>query len=239
MTSNSTKLTITFDNRPNQGGFPTLWGFSCHIQTDQRTLLFDTGSNGRVLVQNMEKLELDLTAVDTLFLSHPHWDHIGGLDSVLEQNPHVDIFVPASFSKHLINDLRMLAKSVTVIDKVPIQILPCCWSTGMMGEVGEQALVLDTPSGIIVVTGCAHPGVEHIAQRAIEIAEKPILLLIGGFHLMYASTNQIRSVIAQLDALGVQNVCPTHCSGDEAIAMFAEHFGERYIPGGTGQSIEI
>ncbi len=128
MTSNDTEITITFDNRPNEGDFPTLWGFSCFIRTDGRTILFDTGSNGRMLVHNMQKLGLSIREVDTLFLSHPHWDHIGGLDSVLEENPQVDIYLPASFSDYLIRDLRTLAKSVTVIDKVPIQILPCCWS---------------------------------------------------------------------------------------------------------------
>jgi len=125
------------------------------------------------------------------------------------------------------------------VEKEPLKILPYAYSTGTMGEIGEQALIIDMPEGIIVVTGCAHPGIEHIAKRAIEITQKPILLLMGGFHLMYANTNQIRSVITQLDALGVQKVCPTHCSGDEAIAMFAEYFGERYIAGGTGQTIEI
>ncbi len=108
-----------------------------------------------------------------------------------------------------------------------------------MGEVGEQALVLDTPKGSIIVTGCAHPGIEHIAQRAIEILDKPLLLLMGGFHLLYASASQIRSVITELERLGTEYVCPTHCSGDEAIAMFAGHFGERYIHGGTGQRIKI
>ena len=68
---------------------------------------------------------------------------------------------------------------------------------------------------------------------------KPIWLLMGGFHLMYSDVSEIAAAIESLKRLGVQNVCPTHCSGDLAIEMFKERFGERYIQGGIGRVIEL
>ena len=234
-----TKLTIVFDNYAYLEGFPTLWGFSCFVETEETTFLFDTGSNGRILLQNMERLGVDLQRAEALVLSHPHWDHIGGVDSVLEVHPRMRLFVPISLSKHLIRDLNSLSLGVTVIDEEPRKILPSVWSTGVMGEIGEQAVVIDTDKGLVVITGCAHPGIENIAIRAIEMLGKPIWLLMGGFHLMYSDASEIASVIETLQRLGVQNVCPTHCSGDLAIEMFKESFGERYIQGGIGRVIEV
>ena len=233
------RLTIVFDNYAYLEGFPTLWGFSCFVEMPESTFLFDTGSNGRVLLQNMNKLGVDLQKAEALVLSHPHWDHIGGIDSVLEVHPDIDLFVPSSLSGHLVHDLKHLSLSVTVIDKEPQKILPSVWSTGTMGEIGEQSVVIDTEQGLIVLTGCAHPGVVHIAERAMAMREKPILLLMGGFHLMYSRAAEIMAVIEKLENLGVKNVCPTHCSGDLAIEMFARHFGERYIQGGVGRVIEV
>jgi 7,8-dihydropterin-6-yl-methyl-4-(beta-D-ribofuranosyl)aminobenzene 5'-phosphate synthase len=234
-----TRLTIVFDNYAYLEGFPTPWGFSCFIETDESTFLFDTGSNGRVLLKNMERLGVDLQKAEALVLSHPHWDHIGGVDSVLEVHPDLKIFAPSSLSKHLIRDLNAQSLGVTVIGKEPREILPSVWSTGVMGEIGEQSVVIDTDQGLVVVTGCAHPGVENIAERAIEMLSKPIVLLMGGFHLMYSDATEIAAVIEKLEALGVQNVCPTHCSGDLAIEMFKEAFGDHYLQGGVGRVIEV
>jgi len=233
------KITIVFDNYAYLPDFPVLWGFSAFIETDDHTILFDTGSNGRVLLQNMQRLGTNLKDVDTLFLSHPHWDHIGGLDSVLDLNPHLDIFLPSSFSRHLVSDLEHLAKRVTVVGKEPTEILPFCYSTGTMGEIGEQSLIIETERGLVVITGCAHPDVAHIAERAVALRQKPILLLMGGFHLMYSDESEIASVIETLRNLGVESVCPTHCSGDTAIEMFRERFGEHFIRGGTGRVISL
>jgi 7,8-dihydropterin-6-yl-methyl-4-(beta-D-ribofuranosyl)aminobenzene 5'-phosphate synthase len=233
------KITIVFDNYRYLPDFPTLWGFSAFIETDTHTLLFDTGSNGRVLLQNMQKLDIDLKKADTLFISHPHWDHIGGIDSVLEANHNLDLYVPASLSRHLVHDLEKLSRQVRVIGKAPEEIYPSFYTTGTMGEIGEQSLIIETATGLIVVTGCAHPGIEHIAQKAITLLQKPIVLLMGGFHLMYSDKQHISSVIETLQQLGVENVAPTHCSGDLAIEMFSAAFGEHFIQGGTGRIIEI
>jgi len=239
MPAETLRITILFDNYAYLPDFPTLWGFSAYIETQAHNILFDTGSNGRVLLHNMQRLGVDPGSVDTLFLSHPHWDHIGGLDSILEANPHLDLYLPSSLSKHLIRDLQAQADSVTVVDHKGHMLWPGCYTTGTMGEIGEQSLIIDRPEGSVVVTGCAHPGVVHIAERAVEMLHKPIALLMGGFHLMYSDRTEIASVIARLQALGVEHVCPTHCSGDLAIEMFHEAFGERYIRGGTGRVISF
>lgn len=235
----SLKITILFDNYAYLPEFPTLWGFSALVESPRHTLLFDTGSNGRVLLQNMQRLDKDPRSIDTLFISHPHWDHIGGLDSVLEVNPDLHLVVPSSLSVRLLHDLEKLARKVTLVKHQPVEILPAFYSTGTMGDIGEESLVIDTAKGLVVITGCAHPGVEHIAERAIAHFEKPLFLLMGGFHLMYSDSAQIASVIERLQQLGVENVSPSHCSGDLAIAMFREAYGEHFIAGGTGRVIEV
>jgi 7,8-dihydropterin-6-yl-methyl-4-(beta-D-ribofuranosyl)aminobenzene 5'-phosphate synthase len=233
-----TKLTIVFDNYAYLEGFPTLWGFSCFIETPETTFLFDTGSNGRVLLRNMERLGVDLRRAEALVLSHPHWDHIGGVDSVLEAHPQMELFVPSSLSRHLIRDLKEQSLGVTVVGKEPVRLLPGVWSTGVMGEIGEQSVVIESDEGLVVVTGCAHPGIERIAARAMEMLGRPVSLLMGGFHLMYSDARQIAGVIETLQSLGVRKVCPTHCTGDLAIEMFAEAFGDRFIRGGVGRVVE-
>lgn len=236
------RLTIVFDNYTCLEGFPTLWGFSAYIETNRYTLLFDTGSNGRVLLQNMERLGKNLQKAQALFLSHPHWDHIGGVDSVLERHPDMHLFLPDSFSKHMIRDLRNQVSALTIIGKEPQELLPGLYSTGTMqsiGGPGEHAAIFDTSKGPVVVTGCAHPGIVAIARRATEITGREIALLVGGFHLMYEDADTITDVIDQLESLGVASVCPTHCSGDLAIEMFAKSFKGRTLQGGIGRVVTL
>ena len=117
-------MTIVFDNDPGLPGFPTLWGFAAVIHTPAHTVLFDTGSNGRVLLKNLAALDLPPESVDLLFLSHPHWDHIGGLDSFLEVNPRATVVVHEGFSRHLIADLRALCGEVRVVGAAPQPLAP-------------------------------------------------------------------------------------------------------------------
>ncbi len=234
-----TRLTIVFDNYAFLEGFPTLWGFACFVETPETAFLFDTGSNGRVLLRNLDRLGIDPKKAEALIISHPHWDHIGGMDSILEVHPDLKLFVPESLSPRLIRDLRTLSAGVTVIGETPTELMPGIFSTGVMGEIGEQAAVIETEKGSAVLTGCAHPGIADIAARAVGISGSPVELLAGGFHLMNADAGEISAVIDALEKLKIRNVCPTHCTGDPAINQFARHFGNRFIRGGTGRTIEL
>lgn len=233
-------MTIVFDNDPGLPGFPTLWGFAAVIQTPACTLLFDTGSNGRVLLKNLAALDLPPESVDLLFLSHPHWDHIGGLDSFLEVNPRVTVVVHEGFPRHLIRDLRNLPGELIVVGAAPQPLAPGLSSTGLLdSDPPEQALILDIDGLTAALSGCAHPGMERIVERAKTFLGKPMNWVIGGFHLMYADAAAIARSVAALQSLGVDYVVPTHCTGDEAEAAFRRAYGERCLMGGVGRRIDF
>jgi 7,8-dihydropterin-6-yl-methyl-4-(beta-D-ribofuranosyl)aminobenzene 5'-phosphate synthase len=239
MKSTNIKISVIFDNECSCRELTSLWGFSCVVQTDEHTILFDTGSNGRVLLKNMQYKKIDIKRVDTIFISHAHWDHIGGLDSILELNANIDIFVTSHVSRNLIRDLGTLSRSVTVIGDEPTEFLPSIYSTGAMGEASEQSFIIDTDEGLVIIAGCAHSGIEAIVTRAKRIFDKEILLLLGGFHLFGEEEERVVETVKHIKALGTHYVCPSHCTGAKAKKIFEEHFGANYIDGGVGVDIDF
>lgn len=234
MKSKDIKLSVIFDNECSCETLTSLWGFSCLVQTPNNTILFDTGSNGRVLLKNMKSKKHDINKVDTIFISHAHWDHIGGLDSILDLNSNIDVFVTSHVSKNLIRDLKTLSNGVTVIGDEPTEILPHIYSTGAMGEASEQSFIINTDDGLIIIAGCAHSGIEAIVTRAKRIFKKEILLILGGFHLAHKQDSEVMDIIKHIKTIGTKYVCPSHCTGERAKQLFEESFGEFYIDGGVG-----
>ncbi|ADV46493.1 MBL fold metallo-hydrolase [Nitratifractor salsuginis] len=234
------KLTILFDNVPFREDMQPLWGFACWVEDEGKApWLFDTGSNGRVLLANAQKAGADLSRAAALVISHPHWDHVGGIDSVLEINSGLHLYLPESLSKHWIEDLEKMSGGVTVVGEEPQPLFDGVVSTGIMSEVGEQAAIIHSDKGPVVLTGCAHPGIVEIVARATELCKEPLALLMGGFHLFRSDEEEIAEVIEGLIALGVRQVCPTHCTGERATAMFREAFGEDCLRGGVGAVVEL
>ena len=233
-------MTILFDNEPGIQGLTSQWGFAALIQVADRTILFDTGSNGRVLLTNMAALGIAADSVDLLFLSHPHWDHMGGLDSVLEVNPRASVVLHEGFSKHLIHDLRPLCGELVLVGAEPRPVAPGIYSTGMFAsQPPEQALVIEAGGVTAAVSGCAHPGMERIVACAATLLGNKIDWVIGGFHLMHADAAGIAHSIRSLQDLGVAYVVPTHCTGDAARAAFRRAFGAHCIDGGVGREIRL
>ena len=103
----------------------------------------------------------------------------------------------------------------------------------------ELSLAINTPEGIVIVVGCSHPGVERIIQAATEINPR-IRIVVGGFHLVVASDQDIEKVIKALhDAFKVEYVAPGHCTGEPAFKALKKAFGDRYLYAGLGTTLAL
>ncbi len=231
-------ITIVFDNYPYKKGLKTAWGFSAFVTYKDQHVLFDTGASGSMLLENMSKLKINPVEVQNVVLSHPHNDHIAGLQSLLFAGADPKIYLPPSFYPSLKNQY---SKQAEVIEVVPgQQIAERIYSLGEIpGSPPEQALVIDTPQGLVIITGCAHPGVERMVLAAKRQFKEQIYLVMGGFHLGNASSNEVKKIIKEFKRIGVVHVAPCHCTGDQAINQFKNAFGENFISVGVGAEIEI
>jgi 7,8-dihydropterin-6-yl-methyl-4-(beta-D-ribofuranosyl)aminobenzene 5'-phosphate synthase len=234
------KCTILFDNYLyREEGLKSKWGFACLIEGMEKTILFDTGSSGDILLHNISRLKVNPKAVEIVVISHKHWDHIGGLPAFLEINPNVSVYMPASVARDWEPEIKKRMAKLVALSQ-PIEVCKHVFLTGeMKGPINEQALILDTANGLIVITGCAHPGIVEIVKNAKKIHNKNIYMVFGGFHLPQKSESEVKRIIEEFRELGVLKVGPTHCTGDKAIQLFKDSFGENYIKLGVGKVIEI
>jgi 7,8-dihydropterin-6-yl-methyl-4-(beta-D-ribofuranosyl)aminobenzene 5'-phosphate synthase len=202
------KLRVIYDNEAKEG-LKSNWGFSCLIESGDRKLLFDTGASSEILAYNMQQLGLRKEEIEIIALSHEHWDHIGGLDAVL--HPGVAVYLPRSFSRRVKEEVAREADVFEVSE--PRDIIPGVHTTGELGRgIREQSLVLDTEEGVVVLTGCAHPGLETILEAAKVFGE--LYGVIGGFH-----------GFDKLESLqGLKLIIPCHCTvlKKEILEMYPE-----------------
>jgi len=232
-------ITIIYDNNPYDERLRPAWGFSCMVRLPQKTILFDSGGDGSTLLFNMGELGVHPEEIDIVVLSHIHGDHVGGLASFLQLNSDVMVYLPVSFPQRLKDEVRLSGAKLREVGEVR-ELFEGAFTTGELdGGIKEQSLVIRTPQGLVVITGCAHPGITNIVQKAKEVGKDKVYLVLGGFHLGGTSFAQIASIMEDFEELGVEKVAPCHCSGDRARSLFKEHFGLNYIECGVGKRIRI
>jgi 7,8-dihydropterin-6-yl-methyl-4-(beta-D-ribofuranosyl)aminobenzene 5'-phosphate synthase len=232
-------LTIVYDNNPYKEGLSTAWGFSCLIKGTEKTILFDTGGKRTILLANMNKLGINPKEIDLVVLSHFHHDHVGGLEGLLQRNKDVAVFFPASFQARFRDDLIKSGVQAVVI-RSPALICKSVYSTGELGMwIKEQSLIIHTDKGLLVITGCAHPGIVKIIKTAKNLLRDDVLLITGGFHLAGTSKAVIKEIITEIKDLGVTYAGPCHCSGDLARRLFKIEYGNNYIDVGVGRVIKL
>jgi 7,8-dihydropterin-6-yl-methyl-4-(beta-D-ribofuranosyl)aminobenzene 5'-phosphate synthase len=229
-------ITILYDNYPFREGLKTGHGFSCLIQGTEKAVLFDTGANAETLFENFAALKLDPKDVDLVVISHTHGDHMAGLLPFLAKKGECQVFLPASAPPGLVKQVEA-AKGKVVLVKDPLSVCEGVFSTGTVGD--EQALAVDTPQGLVIITGCAHPGVVELVEKATSVMPKEIYLVMGGFHLINSAEPDLELISRRLRELGVKNLGASHCTGDKAITLFKKDFGKNYIPLGVGKEIVI
>ncbi|MBN1665650.1 MAG: hypothetical protein JW862_01120 [Anaerolineales bacterium] len=91
----------------------------------------------------------------------------------------------------------------------------------------------------MVVTGCAHPGILEIVKKAQAWTRAPVQLVMGGFHLKDHQSAAIEQITHQLQGLGVKQVAPSHCTGDQARNLLADVYDENFIHSGVGKVIHV
>jgi 7,8-dihydropterin-6-yl-methyl-4-(beta-D-ribofuranosyl)aminobenzene 5'-phosphate synthase len=101
--------------------------------------------------------------------------------------------------------------------------------------VDDQALVIDSPSGLVVLLGCAHAGVVNTLTYVLSLTGRSgVHAVIGGMHLLRASAQRIEATAAALVECGVHIIAPSHCTGFGATSYFRPRFGECCIPCSVG-----
>ena len=210
------KITLIYDNYVFKKGLQADWGFACLVEAENvPPILFDAGANGSILLSNMNELSIDPAAIQEVFISHNHWDHLGGLPEFLEVNKDVKVYVPASCPP------PHGAKEVISVSD-PIQMHENIFSTGELKQV-EQSMAIKTENGVVVIVGCSHPGVGTILKSAAQFGK--VYALIGGLH----GFNDFE-LLGDLDL-----VCPTHCT--QHIKEITSLYPEKCIDGGVGKVI--
>ena len=221
------RITIIYDNETSRKDLTPDWGFACLVEAHDKTILFDTGANGAILLGNMKNLNIDPESVDIVVISHAHFDHEGGLEQFLEKNSNVTLFIPSSYS------IPPDSAREVITVREPMEICKGIFSTGGLrgsddmpyGNEIEQSLVINTDRGEVVIAGCSHPGVKNILQAASVHGK--IRALIGGLH-----------GFNEFDLLkGVDIVCATHCT--EFKTQIQSLYPDTYIEGGAGITISI
>jgi len=210
------QITILYDNDVYKEDLQADWGFSCLVEIENTPkILFDTGTNGSMLLSNMEKLNIDPTSIDEVFLSHAHFDHVGGLSAFLNVKSDVTIYVPPS-----LRGIRGVKEVVSVSE--PLKIHENVFSTGEIDHI-EQSMAIKIDEGIVIIAGCSHPKMAHIFKAASQFGN--IHAIVGGLH-----------GFSEYDLFkDLELICPTHCTQHKA--EIKALYPEKYTDGGAGKII--
>ena len=276
----SVRITTLSENTAGRGGLLAEWGLSILVETDEASVLLDTGksiSTG----YNADTMGINLSRVDKIVLSHGHSDHTGGLSEVLRKMrkepeiiAHPDIWgakykhqegqadkyngIPFQYRElvslgavfNLTTKPVRITDNITTTGEIPmINDFEKIASTLFVQEDGklqpdqildDQALIINTEAGLVIILGCAHRGMINTIEHARQLTGvTKVHAVIGGAHLIDTSEERIWLTIAALKDLNVQRMGLCHCTGLSAIAILANEFGDRFFFNTTGTSIEL
>ena len=217
-------IKILYENSVIKEGFLSGYGLSILIYNHftEKYILFDTGSNGEILLNNINQFELSPSDIKKAVISHNHKEHAGGLDELYEANKDIEIYIPIENKipyQRKYTDAKIIG--VSEFSEIDTNI----YSTGQLGTyLKEQALFLKTVDNeIIILVGCSHPGLDEIIAKANAIAS--VKAVIGGFHNLRNFT-----CLQNIKFIGA-----CHCT--QFLDLIIERFPEQYSSISAGKSL--
>jgi len=259
------KITVLVDNAPG-GELASEHGLSYFIEHNNYQLLFDTGHSD-LFLRNAEKLGIDLAEVETVVLSHGHWDHGNGLvylkNKTLISHPYVFIKRYRKEDNSYIGlnqNWKYYNRHFKLIStRIPYKITDSIYflgeiprlndfeskQTSFVDQEGNDDFVIDDTAlafilkdEIAVVTACSHSGVCNIIEHAKKVTGiENVKLVIGGFHLK-KNDETTKKTIKCLKENNINKIYPSHCTQLDALTAFREHFDFEQVKTGMTFSIE-
>ncbi|MCK5171356.1 MAG: MBL fold metallo-hydrolase [Bacteroidales bacterium] len=252
------KLSVLTENAASEK-FSAEHGLSYYIEHDTN-ILFDTGHSD-VFLQNAQKLNIDISKVDTVVLSHGHWDHGDGLRYISNKKLicHPDVFqkryrkggnenigLELSF-KELKNKFDIIytrlpfevSKNIIFLGEIPRNnSFEAQTTTFELDDkkddfiIDDSGLVIKLNDEIIIISGCAHSGICNIIEYAKKVTGiNKIRAIIGGFHLKY-NNQQTQETIKYLKSQDIEELYPSHCTELPALSAFYNEFNISQLKSG-------
>lgn len=251
--TDSIVCTILYNNTSASDSIVADHGFSCLVESGNQTCLFDTGRLSDKFMINASQLQVDFSGIDQVFVSHIHDDHTGALFDVLGKCNNPGLYLPFSYPhmegevlgeeadkdyRAMLDSLRPFVSEI-VETKEPVKIGDDLYSTGIIeDQTYEHALIVPTSRGLIIITGCAHPGILEIVRHAKELMKQDAYLVMGGFHLIRADSTEAMTIAQTLRTM-TKYVGPCHCTGETAMESLRDVFEDDYIDIQAGSKLKL
>ena len=186
-------IKVIYDNYVNIEGLKSDWGYSIVIEGLDKNILFDTGAKSEIFESNFKNIGIDAGKIDFLILSHEHGDHTEGILAFSKLKKDIPVIIPYKFSESFKNKMVAFGFEPLLVNE-PVKICTNLYSSGeFSGPIPEQALILNTKQGLVVMTGCSHPGIVDMLKEIKSMFKKNIYMVFGGFHLLQKSDNEMKN----------------------------------------------
>ncbi|MDH3348850.1 MAG: MBL fold metallo-hydrolase [Desulfobulbaceae bacterium] len=166
------------------------FGLVTLVEFDGKRILFDTGGDGSILQNNMNKMGIDPKSLDLVVISHHHWEMVGGVDFLLQQNPNLRVIstnkvVSLLKGYHKEWHVENIGQSLKITPNIFVMKLKSGFMQGGPMGIEELHLILKTKKGLVILEGCGHPGVLKVVTESMtQLHEKKMYLLSGGTQLL-------------------------------------------------------
>lgn len=244
------KISIIVDNTAKEG-FEFVHGFSALVESKTK-ILFDVGPNA-LFLENAKKMNIDLDKIETIVLSHGHWDHGDGLKNISGKTllTHPNSFalrfrkesktpvglgmsrdeIQAKFNLKESSSPYWIDENMVFLGEIPRNNDFEAQATTFTLEDGSPDFVMDdsaiaikSEKGLLVLSGCAHAGICNTLAYAKEVCkENKVYAVLGGFHLKKID-EVFEKTVAFLQKEEIELLGATHCTSFAVQDEFGKYF---------------